>query len=176
MDTRELVQTALLVAACVAVGYLLAAVPNVELISACIFTAGVLKGVRRGAVVGGLAELIYAGFNPYGVAPLPLLGAQVLGMTLIGATGGIFGACTRRSHAVPQAWLAGVLGFVLTLVFDVLTNTAGYLMARESTPLVAYVLAGLSFPFPLAHALTNAAGFALLVPSVRRALRRRSPA
>jgi len=38
------------------------------------------------------------------------------------------------------------------------------------------MLAGLSFPFPLAHALTNSAGFAIVVPAVRRALGRWSPA
>jgi len=176
MDTRDLIQTALLVAVCVAMGYLLAVVPNVELVSACIFTAGALKGVRRGALVGGLAELLYAGLNPYGVAPLPLLVSQILGMMVIGAAGGLFGNWARRLSAVQQAWLAGVCGFGLTLLYDVLTNSAGYLMVRESTPYLAYLLAGLSFPFPLAHALGNAAGFALLAPSVRRALRRWGPA
>ena len=90
MDTRELIHTALLVAVCVALGYLMAAVPNVELISVAIFTAGTLKGVRRGALIGALAEGIYAGVNPYGVSPLPLLVSQILGMSVLGAAGGVF--------------------------------------------------------------------------------------
>ena len=171
METRELVQTALLVAVCVAAGYLLTAIPNVELISACIFTAGVLKGARRGAVVGALAEFLYSSLNPYGMAPFPLLGSQILGMAMIGAMGGVFGAWTGSATTVRQAWLAGVFGFGLTIAYDVVTNVAGYLMVRESTPFAAYMIAGLSFPFPLAHPLGNAAGFALLAPSVRRALR-----
>ena len=175
MDTRELIHTALLVAVCVALGYVLAAVPNVELISAAIFTAGVLKGVRRGALVGGLAELIYAGLNPYGFAPLPLLVSQVLGMTGIGAAGGVFARHPARLSAVQQAVLAGACGFVLTLFYDVLTNSAGYLLVRESAPYVGYLVAGLSFPFPLAHAAGNVASFALVVPGVRRAYRRWSP-
>lgn len=176
METRELVHTALLVAVCVALGYFLAPVPNVELISAAIFTAGVLKGVRRGALVGGMAELLYAGLNPYGASPVPLLLAQIAGMTCVGAAGGVFAAVTQAVAPARQAWLAGASGFVLTLLFDVLTNSVGYLLVRESAAYVAYMIAGLSFPFPLGHALTNAAGFAVVVPSVRRALRRWSPA
>lgn len=176
MDTRDLIHTALLVAVCVAMGYLLAAIPNIELISACVFTAGVLKGVRRGSLIGGLAELIYAGLNPYGVAPLPLLMSQILGMMVIGGAGGLFGIWARWLSAVQQVWLAGACGFVLTLLYDLCTNSAGYLMVRETTPYLAYLLAGLSFPFPLAHAIGNAAGFALLAPSVRRALQRWSQA
>ena len=106
METRELVQTALLVAVSVAVGYLLAPVPNFELISACIFTAGVLQGVRRGAVVGALAELLYSSLNPYGAAPLPLLVSQVLGMTAIGVFTGGFNCDT----AVSVAWTVSSAG------------------------------------------------------------------
>ncbi len=176
MRTHDLIQTALCVALCVALGYLLAAVPNVELISAGIFTSGVWLGVRRGALVGVAAELLYSGLNPYGFAPPPLLAAQVLGMSGIGAAGGVFAAPTTRWPWRAQALLAGLCGLVATLVFDVLTNSAGYLMVREATPFGAYLLAGLSFPFPLAHALINAVGFAVVVPGVRRALRRWSPA
>jgi uncharacterized membrane protein len=170
LETRELVHTALLVALCVAVGYLLAGIPNVELLSAAIFTSGVLKGARRGALVGGLAESIYAGLNPYGVSPPPLLAAQILGMSSIGAAGGwLRGLLAVRSWGV-QAVLAGASGFVLTLVYDVLTNSAIFLTARESSSWAAVVIAGLSFPFPLAHALGNSASFALVAPAVRGAV------
>ncbi|HZM14905.1 MAG TPA: hypothetical protein VFE28_02780 [Candidatus Krumholzibacteria bacterium] len=176
MDTRELIHTALLVSVCVALGYLVAVVPNVELISVAIFTAGTLKGVRRGALIGALAEGIYAGVNPYGVSPLPLLLSQILGMSVLGAAGGVFARHPAQVPAALQAVLAGACGLVLTLFYDVLTNSAGYLLVRETTPYLAYMIAGLSFPFPLAHALGNTISFALVVPGVRRATRRWSPA
>ncbi len=176
MQTRDLVHIALLVALCAALGYLMAGVPNVELISAAVFTSGSLQGVRRGALIGAAAELIYAGLNPYGVSPLPLYAAQVAGMSAIGAGGGALSrALAARPWAVRVA-LAGGSGFVLTLLYDVLTNSAIWLGARESSRWVAVVLAGLSFPFPLAHALGNTVGFALVTPAVRSALLRRSPA
>ena len=88
MPTRQLIQTALFTALCVSLGYLLAGVPNLEILSASVFTSGVLLGARRGSIVGGMAELLYAGLNPYGLAPFPLLSAQVVGVALIGASGG----------------------------------------------------------------------------------------
>ena len=176
MQTRELVHIALLVAVCAAVGYAMSGVPNVELISAAIFTSGTLQGVRRGALIGAMAELIYAGFNPYGVSPLPLYAAQVAGMGIIGAAGGAVSPLLARQSRPLQVLLAGTAGLVLTLLYDVLTNSAVYLGARESSSWMAVVVGGLSFPFPLAHAIGNTIGFALVTPAVRSALLRRSPA
>ncbi len=176
METRELIRTALLVALCVAVGYLMAPIPNLELLSAAIFTSGVLTGARRGAVIGCTAETIYSGLNPYGFAPLPLLLAQVFGMTVIGTAGGLLGRPTERLSRVADAMFAAACGLILTLLYDIVTNLAGYLLVRESTPFLAYMIAGLSFPFPLAHAGSNSVCFALVVPSVRRAYRRWSRA
>jgi len=169
MHTRQLIETALFTALCVSLGYMLAGVPNLEILSACVFTSGVLLGPRRGSVVGGLAELLYAGLNPYGLAPLPLLVAQVFAMAVIGASGGLFLRSATRHSWKLQASLAGLSGFALTLFFDLLTNAAGFLLVRESAPFVPYMIAGLSFPFPLAHALSNAVSFAIVVPAVRRA-------
>jgi len=173
MPTRTLVHTALLVALCVAVGYAGAAIPNVELISASVFASGVWVGARRGAAIGALAEALYSGFNPYGVAPPPLYAAQVLGFTLIGATGGFAAPVVRRGRWGSQIAVASSLGFVLTLVYDVLTNLAVWVTVRESSSWMAILAGGLSFPFPLAHALGNTLGFGVVVPAVTRALRRR---
>jgi uncharacterized membrane protein len=169
MPTRQLLQTALFTALCVSLGYLLAGVPNVEILSASVFTSGVLLGPRRGGIVGALAELLYAGLNPYGLAPLPLLLAQVLAMAAIGGSGGVFARLAARRPWRLEVALAALVGFVLTLFFDVLTNAAGFLMVRESARFVPYMVAGLSFPFPLAHSLSNAASFAIVVPAVHRA-------
>jgi hypothetical protein len=169
--TRELVRTALLAAACAALGYLLAGVPNVELISAGVFTSGALLGVRRGALCGGLAEAIYAGVNPNGISQPVLYAAQVLGFVILGAAGGALRPLMQRRAVLVQTALAAVCGFVLTLVYDLLTNAAVWVTARENASLAAIVVMGLSFPFPLAHPLGNTIGFALMVPAVLRATR-----
>ena len=170
MTTRDLVQTALMIAMCVAIGHLLALVPNVELISAAVFCCGFLTGVGRGALIGAAAALLYFGFNVNGVAPPPLLLAQVIGVTLIGAGGGVLRKSGAQRSVIALTGLAGLAGFGLTLVYDVLTNTAGYLMVREGTGYLAWLVAGLTFPFPLAHVLLNTVTFALAVPAVARRL------
>ena len=172
MGTDELARTALMVALCAAIGYLLAGVPNVELISAAVFTCGALSGVRRGALVGLLAEGIYAGVNPNGVSPPPLYAAQILAFALIGAAGGALHRVLPRLPLVLQAVLAGGCGFVLALVYDLFTNSAVYLLFRSTSSWAATLAGGLTFPFPLAHELGDALGFALVVPAVCRVWRR----
>ena len=180
MPTRDLIRTALMVALCAAVGYLkvfvapFAVLPNLELVSAAVFTCGVLSGARRGALIGALSAAIYFGLNPNGVSPPPLFVAQVLSMACMGGCGGGLRRLVRRLPWAMQSLLAGACGLVLTLVYDVATNSAGYLMVREASSYVAYLVAGLSFPFPLAHALGNTLGFALVTPAVCRAVWRRS--
>jgi hypothetical protein len=176
MSTHDLVQTALMIALCVAIGHVLALVPNVELISAAVCCCGFLAGAGRGALIGGAAALLYFGINPNGAAPPPLLLAQILGLALIGAGGGVLRRSGAQRSTVLLAVLAGLAGFLLTLVYDLLTNTAGFLMVREGVGYVAWLVAGLSFPFPLAHVLLNTATFALAVPAVARRLARRGPA
>jgi len=173
--TRDLVQTALLAALCAAVGYLFSSLPNVELISATTFACGVWAGPRRGALVGALAEAVYAGFNRYGVSPPPLYASQILGFAFLGAAGGVAGPMLRRVPAAAAVGFAAASGFVCTLVYDVLTNAAVWVMAREQS-FAAVVWGGLVFPFPFAHALGNTVAFAFVVPAVLRALRHRRAA
>jgi len=173
LETRELIQTALLIALCAAVGYIMMSVPNVELISAAIFTGGLLVGARRGALIGGMAEAIYAGLNPNGVSAPPLFVAQVLGMTLIGFTGGALSGRFESLGRGVQIGAAACAGLLLTLVYDVLTNSALYVSLRETTTWAALILGGLTFPFPFAHALGNTIAFALVSPAVVAAIRRR---
>lgn len=174
--TLDRVRIALLAALCASIGYLLAGVPNIELISAAIFVCGALRGVRRGAVIGLLGGGIFAGINPNGVSPPPLLVSQVTGFALLGAGGGVMGPMLGRAGIGLQAVLSAACGLGLTLVYDVLTNVAVWLMAREGASLLAVVVGGLSFPFPLAHAGVNTVAFGVVVPSVLRAVRRRSAA
>lgn len=172
MRTLELVQTALLIALCAGIGHLLALVPNVELISAAVFVCGLLTGIRRGLVIGAMSALLYFGFNVNGVAPPPLLAAQGLGLALVGGGGGILRSTGWHRHWLACGVASAVAGFVLTLVFDLLTNSAGYLMVREGVGYFAWLVAGLSFPFPLAHVLLNTLSFAVVTPAVYGAVSR----
>lgn len=173
MKTRDLVETALMVALCVAIGYLMIPIPNIELLSASVFTCGVLRGGRRGALVGGLTMVLFGTLNPMGVSPPPMFVAQILGMSLLGASGGMLGTVRSTTRLAVSS---GVAGFVLTILNSLLVDTGGWIAFRESTSLPAMLLGGLSFPFPLARPLFNVVSFAVVVPAVVGALSRRRAA
>jgi hypothetical protein len=88
---RTVILAALFIALSVALGFLLAGVPNVELKTLTVFVAGAFCGARLGCAVGAFSILVHTLFNPLGPAPAPLLAAQVASFVVIGAAGGIAG-------------------------------------------------------------------------------------
>lgn len=156
------------VALAVGSGFALLMVPNVELITAVVFTAGVYLGSKWGFVVGALAEFVFSAANPLGsgLVFLPMLVAQVLGMSVIGVTGGSFGKFAKADQWTwkRRAWLA-VIGVLLTFQFDAITTlsypiSAGYPMMQTS----AIFLTGIGFTF--LHQLANGIIFATALPRV----------
>jgi hypothetical protein len=166
---HRLSMAAALVGVGVAIGYMLAGVPNVEGISAVSFFAGYRLGAGPGALVGGLAIGIFSALNPLG-PPLPqVLIAQIIGMGLIGAAGriwrllvlapgdgripkipggGWFGVGIRRAEV-----LAAAMGAVLTLVYGVLADY-GFAVSigrwKDPLPVIAVGL-----PFSVVHVVSN---------------------
>ena len=156
-------------------GFALPMVPNVELITAVVFTAGVYLGFRWGFVVGGLAEFVFSAVNPLGsglVFP-PMLIAQVLGMSIVGAVGGAFGRFAQADEwSLTRRTVLGIVGVILTFQFDALTTlsyplSAGFPIAQTS----AIFLTGIGFTF--LHQLANAFIFATALPQVFTRLRER---
>jgi len=149
--SKKIALAGLLSSLAVALGFLLSAVPNVELMTLTVFVAGALLGVRGGALVGVVSMFIYSIANPMGAAiPLVTL-SQVVGMGLVGALG-------SAAPAVRQVWksrllrnvIFGVVGLFLTLVYDFLTNLA--LGLSMGTVLV--VIAG-GLLFSIVHFVSN---------------------
>ena len=71
--SKSLTLMGIFTAMIVVVGYAFIYVPNVEILLATAFLAGMILGPKRGALVGGVGELIYAVINPYGVSAISLL-------------------------------------------------------------------------------------------------------
>ncbi|MBU1652577.1 ECF transporter S component, partial [bacterium] len=90
MQTRTITRTAFLIAVCVVLGYIFMPVPNIEMITAGIFIAGVWMGPRLGIFIGIVAEAIFSLLNPMGFPPPPLLLSQIIAMSLTGCVGGLF--------------------------------------------------------------------------------------
>jgi hypothetical protein len=154
----------LFVGTAVGAGYLLAGVPNVELMTIVIALCGAVVGARRGFAAGILAAAVFSLGSPYGL-PVPLLlVAQALGLGaagLLGAWGGnrVLSCRFKGHHLAALSWAAAT-GLGSTLIYDLLTNLA-IIGAFELDPLV--ILAG-AVPFALVHVGSNTAIFAVLMP------------
>jgi hypothetical protein len=168
--TRRALLATLLVAVAVSLGVSLSAVPNVELLSFTVFLSGFLLGSRYGAAVGAVAAALFSTFNPLGAALPPIVVAQALGESLVGAAGGAAGpALTRLPGRALSCAAAGGVGLALTLVYDVLTNVGAYATIageRSIEALVKFVAGGILFLG--LHIVWNTALFAVaLVPTLR---------
>jgi uncharacterized membrane protein len=170
-NARRIIQTALFVALCVALGFLLAGVPNIELMTVTVFLSGVILGPKRGILVGALSILVYSLFNPYGPPPPQLLAAQISGYAVAGLGGGVLRAHVRKrgKRAVLMSAAAGLL---LTLVYDLLTTAATALIALGPSGffhgLGAFFLTGAVFI--IVHTLSNTVVFSLAVVPVLEAV------
>jgi hypothetical protein len=166
---RRVALMGLMTAASVSAGYLLAGVPNVEVISLLLVVSGFMLGLRDGAATGAAAGFLYTTLNPYGPAHPAVAVAQVVGFTALGASGSLL-----RSRA---AWSGGrvtaavflvVVGATLTALYDLATNAAFGLVIGQVR---ATVLAGL--PFLGIHVVSNAAIFLVVGVPLLVLLRRR---
>ncbi len=149
-------------------GFLLAGIPNLELMSLVVALAGVALGARLGAVCGAMAAGIYSLGSPYGVPAIWILAAQMVGLAGIGALAGAWmvGGKQRKAmrggfSGVPAALALGLLG---TTWYELVTNT-GVLMGFDLEPSV--VLVG-ALPFFLVHLGTNLVIFGALFPPLAR--------
>jgi len=158
-------RTAAFVALGVTVGFVLAGVPNLELITLTVFLGGAASGPLHGAQIGALTALLFSGMNPLGLPPPLVLLAQLAGMTSSGLSGGLLGPRLARRPTGQQVWLLGGLGLMLTLLYDVLTNGA---IGLHFGPILPTLIAGLGFA--VLHIVTNTVAFAVLGVSGLRVL------
>lgn len=171
LATRRALLASLMIAVTVSLGYALAAVPNIELMTLSVFLAGYLLGVRLGALVGGAAAVLHSVFNPLGAALPPLVLAQGAGFALIGIAGGIVGPFVARARHYPGVIAAGAAGLVVTLVYDVLTNIGAFLtITGDNAPsdLLRFVAAGVLFMG--LHLVWNTGVFIVVLRPVVRVL------
>ncbi len=164
--TRHIAFSGIFIALILGVGYALAFVPNVELVTAMIFLAGVLMGLKRGLLIGILGEFLFSTLNPMGSGLLfpPMLIAQIAAMTVVCLTGALLRSYILNwKFSLPNVVLIGAIGFLLTLFYDILVSAAYPLSAgfkpRET---VATIFAGLAFS--VIHLISNTAVFIVLVP------------
>ncbi len=168
----DIAQVAIFSALACAGGYLLIAVPNVEMITAIIFMSGYYLGSKKGMLVGLIAQSLYSTINPYGVSPPPLFVAQVLNRVLLGFVGGRLQSFLESEKRIwVMTCVLAALGLLLTWLFDVTTDFSFFFVSGFSVQQMKTTFA-LGLPFYLVHGFSNTAIFALVLPVVIRGLKR----
>ncbi|MEE9441602.1 MAG: ECF transporter S component [candidate division Zixibacteria bacterium] len=118
-------------------------IPNVSLIFIVIFAAGAIYGIRVGILVGGIGEFLWTVFNPYGMATVPTMISQIVGMILVGALGGFLYGFPFIKKVSPTGFIIfAIYGLLSGLVFQILLNGVE---AWLYGPFWEYLLAGMSF-------------------------------
>ena len=155
--TRRAVLASLLVALAIAVGYALAAVPNVELITLVVFLSGFLLGPVQGAAVGAVAMAGHSLFNVMGAAIPPILAAQMICYALIGMAGAFAGPVIARMGTVGAALAGCLCGALLVVGYQLVVGVVSFYTFTSESLLWAYIWGGIAFSF--IHIVWNAALF-----------------
>jgi LytS/YehU family sensor histidine kinase len=127
---------------------------NVKLMDFLVFIGGFCFGPIVGVLVGLISWAVYGTLNPQGFV-LPVLLATMFSETIYGIAGGLlrkgFTDFKKEKTWKASAFFA-VLGALLTLVYDVITNVVFGLTAGWSV--VFAVIVGF-VPFGLVHEISN---------------------
>ena len=166
-----LTRIASFVAVAVVLGYLLIAIPNVELITATCFAAGFCLGALGGVIVGAMAEFLFAGFHPMGSSIGLVLIAQMLGMAFVGFAGGWISKFLPDPGKFSGRRILFLAGALLTFFFDFLTNLAFPVQAGFPFSQTLAVLAT-GIVFSLLHIGSNSLIFSIVLPSLLTRLKK----
>lgn len=168
---RNIVFIAIFAALAVAFGLLFLSVPNLELVTATFFLAGYFLGMRNGIIAAVLGEFTFSLLNPLGIASPPLMAAQITGMALAAFAGSLTAKGKFISHEksdkfhLKQALSLGLVGLILTLIFDLLTSISFLIFAGLTLPKLLTSLAFGTYYY-LFHVATNSLIFAALLPII----------
>lgn len=167
---RQITFIGIFIAMIIGLGYALALVPNIELVTALVFLSGVLMGFRKGLVVAIIGEFLFSALNPIGSGLLfpPMLISQVIAMAIISTVGALMRSfILKKSISVANTFLIAATGFGVTLLYDVLVSAAYPLSAgfgiRET---IATIITGVSFS--LLHLIANTFIFVFFIPLTAR--------
>jgi uncharacterized membrane protein len=153
MKTTQIATITILVALSIGTNYALVGVYNVKLMDLITFVGGFLFGPLVGALIGVFSWSVYGVLNPYGFVP-QIWVATMVSETIYGISGGLIGRAKMNfnSPRLGHIVFLGSIGFLLTLLYDILTNIAHSQVVGQSLLITMIVGA----PFTLAHEVSNA--------------------
>jgi len=158
MNSKKIAAIAILVALSIGTNYALVGIYNVKLMDLITFVSGFVFGPFVGVFVGVFSWAIYGVLNPYGFV-LQIWVATMFSEAVYGVAGGLLHMVNTNFNG-KSFWhvvFLGNLGFLLTLVYDLITNIA-YAHVLGQDVLIAMVIGA---PFTLTHELSNALLFGI---------------
>jgi len=173
---QNITYTGVFIALILGVGFGLAFIPNIELITAIIFISGVLMGLKKGIIIGMISEFLFSALNPMGSGLLfpPMLISQVIAMSIVGLAGGLFAYNFFSNMNILSRIIIGITGFFLTLIYDIFVSIAFPISAGFTVKeTIAAVIAGIGFS--TIHLITNTVIFLVLIPIVIIKIRKAIP-
>ena len=173
MGPSNLVKAAIFSAVAIGMGFSLILIPNIELITVVVFLSGLYIGIWWGGLVGMTSMAIYSGMNPMGsgLSFPPLFAMQIIGMSLTGIIGGLVRPFffVKQFNVFLISSLA-ILGFTVTLIYDMLTLIAYPIAAGLGfSGMLAALIKGLGFT--LLHEISNAIVFVVSIPRIVKLLK-----
>lgn len=158
----------------IVLGYLLAFLPNIEVFTMMLFLSGFILGKRDGFLIGAMSSFIFCFFNPLGTSPLPLLMLQMGYYSSVGLAGGVsssflsgkeFFNPEKDLYVVPTLVFFGLVAFLLTLTFDVLSTVilALSVFGNLDAFLPNYLF---GLPFSIIHLVNNVLLFIFVLPAL----------
>ena len=157
------VLTALFAAVGAAGGYLLMAIPNVEVVTLLMFAAGYALGLVHGLVAAVVTAILYFGLNPQGGMFPPMLAAQTAGLCAAPLAGFLFRKLDHRlfKSEITRVFALAVTAVVITIWYDLLTNIAFPIFTGMGiNALVGFLIAGI--PFSILHVVSNVVIFSVV--------------
>lgn len=125
-----------------------------------VFLAGYIWGVWPGIGVGVIGFFLYSNFNPYGMAPFPIMVSQLIGISLtplIGAA--VSRMITAATWDGRTIFILALAGFVSGLSYHIIVDIVDALIYQ---PFLPRLIGGLFFS--LITIVSNSILFPLLFP------------
>lgn len=164
MNSKTIAATAMLTALSIGTNYAMLFIHNVKLMDLIVFVSGYCLGPFAGVLVGAMSWAVYGSLNPMGWS-LPIWLSTMFSETIYGLAGAVLHSALRREGAAnPKRWnrgifvFVGLLGFFLTLIYDMITNIVfGYTSGWN----ILYALIVGFVPMGFIHVISNTLFFSL---------------
>ncbi|MGB5105168.1 MAG: ECF transporter S component [Candidatus Zixiibacteriota bacterium] len=99
--------------------FVLMVIPNATLGILMVFFGGYGTGTLAGCLIGAISATLISLFNPYGMAMLPILLAQIGGYSCVGMLGGSLANRLNARTSVYYLLSLGLLGVTTALLYQI---------------------------------------------------------